>query len=553
MALRVLIAEDDPVLRAVAGGVLRAEGFLVEEAEDGQAGLEAFLHERPDLVLTDFDMPRMDGLALIRAIRQAAADDPVPIIMFTGGGRTGLLQESLDAGAIEFLTKPFSPDELRCRVKAIAEIVALHRHLAEAKSRDDEELAITKHVLTRLLEPGIASRPPRLWMETIATQRINGDACTYQQGLPDVHFGLVCDATGHGLTAGVSTIPVLEAFTTMASRDIPLESIYTEVNRKLRMMMPTGRFVCLLMLRLDVGNGHLSILNAGMPPAALLRKSQEGLRIVPSRNLPAGVLTDPGHVNVEDMDVAVGDRILGCSDGVVDLLGEEVFLSQLLEGGMPLAYDDHIQHIQTTITRHLGDAELHDDISYALWEVGNPTLRPTALKAENDPIPDRLVRGIGLELTLNPKMQQIRDILPHINTLLGYEHLAPGDGRTLALLLTESLTNALDHGVLGLSSSLKEEGFEAYDVERRNRLTRLEQGHIRLKLSLAHDPLDHRVRLVEVEVEDSGEGFDWESAMNRPPDLFRPSGRGLPLIRALARDVGYNPKGNRLSFKVPCG
>jgi CheY-like chemotaxis protein len=552
MGLRILVAEDDPVLRAVAAGVLRAEGFTVTEAEDGQIAWERFQQDRPDLVLTDYDMPRMDGLELTRTIRTASASNPVPIIMFTGGGRPGLLQESLEAGAIEFLTKPFSADELRCRVKAIAEIVALHRDLAEAKAKNDEELMITKHVLTRLLEPGTQTRPGHIFMETLATRRINGDACSYRAGLPDVHYGLVCDATGHGLTAGVSTIPVLEAFATMASRDIPLESIYAEINRKLHMMMPTGRFVCLILLRLDEGNGHLSVLNAGMPDVGLARKGQPGHRRIPSRNLPAGVLGEPGTITAEDFEVAPGDRILACSDGVLDLFGD-AFLSRLLDEGMGAGLETHLAQIRNTLFGHLGDAELHDDASYALWEVRPPTLRPAMLKAQAEAIPERLVPGLGFELRMDPRLHQIRDLLPHVTTLLGYEHLPPGDARILALLLTEALTNAVDHGVLGLSSELKEAGFEAYEQERRERLARLEGGQVRLQLKLSHDPLDHRVRQVEVEVEDSGAGFDWRAVLERDLDHRLPSGRGITLLQALARDVSFNDAGNLLRFRMACG
>lgn len=553
MTLRVLLAEDDAVLRTVAGGVLRAEGFEVEEAEDGLAALEAFRRNRPDLVLTDFSMPRMDGLALTRAVREESGSSHVPVIVFTGGGRPGLLQESLAAGAVEYLTKPFTPDELRCRVKAIAEIVALNHSLAEAKARDDEELALTKHVLNRLLEPGHHSLPPGLAMETITTHRINGDACSYRSGLPDVHYGLVCDATGHGLTAGVSTIPVLEAFATMASRDAPLESIYLEMNRKLSMMMPTGRFVCMALVRLDAGNGQLSVLNAGMPPVGLVRPDLEGIRTIPSRNLPAGVMANPGDVVVEDLEVMPGDRLLVCSDGVVDLFDEMHFLTELLLQWGDLPHLEQVGLIRSRIMAHLGDADLHDDITFALWDMRPPTLRPSQLKAQQEAIPDDLIPGLKLCMELNPRMQQVRDILPHVNALLSYEHIAPADARILALLLAEVLTNSLDHGVLGLSSALKDEGFEVYDEERRQRLARLEGGYLRLHLSLAHDPLDSRVRLMEVEIQDSGPGFDWRKALEKPPDFTSPSGRGLTLLRALSRDLSFNEAGNQVRFRLACG
>ncbi|HJW33270.1 MAG TPA: fused response regulator/phosphatase [Holophagaceae bacterium] len=552
-ALKVLLAEDDFLLQALASAVLQQEGFEVIQAKDGGEALALFDREHPDLVLTDYDMPVMNGLELIRTIRAKGLQTYVPLVMFTGGGKAGLLQESLEAGAIEFITKPFEPDELRCRVNAIADLVVLHRGLAEAKARDDEELGIAKHVLGRLLEPGIKSMPASFCMETLPTRRINGDACTWKQGLPDVHYGLICDATGHGLTAGISTIPVVEAFLTMAGRNIPLESIYRETNQKLRRMLPTGRFVCLGIVRLDTVNGQLSILNAGMPDAYLWRKRDGAIRDFPSRSLPAGVIVSAAPVPVEEVEVQVGDRLLFYSDGLLELWDTEATILELLKAGATRSLEAHRDFIKAAIVGEVGDsAEQLDDVTWCLWEVPEPSLAfPTPAETCPEGAPE-LEAGLGLTTELHPVLHSLGDLIPDLMTFVAHNHLGSGDTATLALLITEALTNALDHGVLGLDSSLKDNGFEAYETEKRMRLAALKQGRIRIELRMWHHPVTHRIQEVEVSVEDSGLGFDWRTWLEGQRAGNRPSGRGLSLIQALTTGFAFNEAGNGLAFRFRC-
>ncbi len=551
--LKVLLAEDDFLLQALASAVLQQEGFQVIQAMDGGEALALFDREHPDLVLTDYDMPVMNGLELIRAIRAKGLETYVPLVMFTGGGKAGLLQESLEAGAIEFITKPFEPDELRCRVNAIADLVALHRGLAEAKARDDEELGIAKHVLGRLLEPGIRSMPSSFCMETLPTRRINGDACTWKLGLPDVHYGLICDATGHGLTAGISTIPVVEAFLTMAGRNIPLESIYRETNMKLRRMLPTGRFVCVGIVRLDTVNGQLSVLNAGMPDTYLWRRKDGSIRDFPSRSLPAGVVVTAGPVPVEEVEVQAGDRVLFYSDGLMELWDSEAEIQGLLQAGADLTHEAHVAFIRTAINQKVGDAaEQLDDVTWCLWEVPEPSLSlPTQTSERAEALQD-LDAGLGLTTEIHPVLHSLGDLIPDLMTFVAHNHLGPGDTATLALLITEALTNALDHGVLGLDSSLKDSGFEAYEAEKRHRMAALKGGRIRIEIQMWHNPNTHRIQEVQVAVEDSGEGFNWRTWLEGQQMGNRPSGRGLSLIKALTKDMEFNASGARVSFRFRC-
>ena len=114
---RILVVDDEPNIREVVDLYLRREGYSVEIAGDGIAALQAIERQRPDLIVLDLMLPKLDGLQLTRALREA--DYNIPIIMLTAKTKETDRIAGLDLGADDYVTKPFSPKELVARVKAV--------------------------------------------------------------------------------------------------------------------------------------------------------------------------------------------------------------------------------------------------------------------------------------------------------------------------------------------------------------------------------------------------------------------------------------------------
>jgi DNA-binding response OmpR family regulator len=114
--MRVLIVDDEPMVRDVLARYLRRSGFIAESAGDGEAAIAAFDASRPDLVLLDLMLPRIDGFSVFRSIRARAA---TPVIMLTARGDETERIAGLELGADDYVAKPFSPREVVARVQAV--------------------------------------------------------------------------------------------------------------------------------------------------------------------------------------------------------------------------------------------------------------------------------------------------------------------------------------------------------------------------------------------------------------------------------------------------
>jgi two-component system cell cycle response regulator DivK len=119
MVKKLLIAEDDPASRELLREILQAQGYQVVEAEDGQAALNKIEEESPDLVLLDIQMPKLDGLGVVRRLRQNPRFTSLPVIAVTSYAMRGDREKALGAGFDAYITKPIDPVGIRETVERL--------------------------------------------------------------------------------------------------------------------------------------------------------------------------------------------------------------------------------------------------------------------------------------------------------------------------------------------------------------------------------------------------------------------------------------------------
>ncbi|HSI81406.1 MAG TPA: response regulator transcription factor [Solirubrobacterales bacterium] len=129
----MLVVDDDPIVRDVLDRYLSREGFLVKSAGDGKAALEAVEAGRPDLVLLDLMLPRIDGFEVFRHLRESG--DRPAVIMLTARGQETDRVIGLESGADDYVAKPFSPREVVARVRAVLRRTSPDEGTAAAPTR----------------------------------------------------------------------------------------------------------------------------------------------------------------------------------------------------------------------------------------------------------------------------------------------------------------------------------------------------------------------------------------------------------------------------------
>lgn len=122
---KILVADDERDIRELIGFTLRFAGFEVVLVADGIEAIEQAPLEQPDLILLDVRMPKVTGYDVCRHLKEDPATSAIPIVFLSAKGQEGEIQEGLDSGAVEYIVKPFTPDDLTEQVREVLQRVEI--------------------------------------------------------------------------------------------------------------------------------------------------------------------------------------------------------------------------------------------------------------------------------------------------------------------------------------------------------------------------------------------------------------------------------------------
>lgn len=554
-SLTILIADDNNSDRLILQAIVRKQGYQVIAARDGVEAVEQFRLQRPQLVLLDVMMPRMDGMEAARHIKAMAGEELVPIIFLTSLNDAQSLAECLAVGGDDFLTKPYNRMILQAKINAFNRMRAMHQTLQRQRDhiRERNRQLLHEHELARRVFDNIAHQgclnADNIRHIISPMSIFNGDvlfASPKPSGGMHVFLG---DFTGHGLPAAIGAMPAAEIFYGMSSKGFTIAEILREMNRKLQGILPKGLFCCGAMLDLNLHTGHIEVWNGGLPDGYLLRNNGEweSLR---SRHLPLGVLPpERFSAACERYEAGVGERVLFCSDGIMEsynargeMFGEDRFTDIIKNSDSP---DQVFDRLASAIDTFSGDVDSEDDLT--LVEV---------TMAREELLEDLSLR-LGSSVLTGPSSWRchyaLRDnTLAQFNPVPLLLHICmdvPGlrlfSGQIFTIL-TELFNNALDHGILQLPSSLKDSprGFTRYYNEREKRLQSV-SGHT-VSITLDHLADGRGGGRLLITVEDSGRGFDYSAFESVNMQHSQLAGRGIGLLQQLCHGLQWFGKGNRV-------
>lgn len=547
--MRILIVDDDSLNRFLLSHMLEEAGYdECFEAESGREAIQLANRIQPDLVLLDVVMPDMDGYSVAPILKQMAGNIYLPIIFITSLEDHESLVKCLEVGGDDFASKPFDKVILTAKIRAHARTRLLSKkthkqndELTYYRNSVEREHAIVEHIFSNAL----AINPS---MKCFFDYRLspassfNGDLFLIEQSPAGGMYFLIGDFTGHGLASAIGALPVARAFHAMAEKGLSVSEMVATLNSILLKLLPGDMFFAAALVEVGKSGHHFNIWNGGMPDLVLFNQLGEVKKRFESSHMALGILeVDEFEDDIQHINACIGDRLLGYSDGLIELtnaeqqmFGEEALITLLTE--QP---DINVSQLTERIEAFRGDAEQMDDITMVSFTCQSLN----SLKQNYDLTVLPFSVNFELHSAQLRKVDPVYDIVKMVASMDGMQ----GIRSNFSTVLSELFNNALDHGVLKLDSNIKQstDGFFEYFEQRLDRLEQLTEGSVNISISF-----DPSVNLLRLTVADSGEGFD--TSISQSVDNSECFGRGLTLINELSNTVQYSAKGNSVvvTFKL---
>lgn len=553
--LTILVADDTSSDRLILETIVRKEGHRVISAADGVEAVALFEKERPDIVLLDALMPKLDGFGAARQIKALAGEQLVPIIFLTSLTDTASLVQCLDAGGDDFLSKPYNRVILQAKIKAFNRMREMHGTMLEQRNQivlhNDhlvQEQTVAKQVFDNIAHSGcLDASNIKHFLSPLAV--FNGDVLLAAMRPSGSMMVLLGDFTGHGLPAAIGAMPLASTFYGMAHKGFAMTDILREINSKLKSILPVGVFCCATIIDMNFHKGTMKVWNGGLPECFLRRAETGAIESVRSTHLPLGVLDSKSFKDdCLHFELAHDDRFYIWSDGIHeardingDMFGEERLIQVFADTE---SADNVFPNILAAVQGFVGEGEKDDDLSLIEIRMDEPH------NIHSKAIDFNATGGSGLlewslQFEIKPASLRFFDPLPLLlNILVEVPGLSRHAGE-LYTILSELYNNALEHGVLGLQSSLKStpDGFAKYYKLRHERLNNIQEGFVRFCLD--HKTSTNGGSLI-LNVCDSGDGFDLADVQNCNAGACDYSGRGIPLLRSMCKSLQYVGVGNEV-------
>jgi len=394
--MKILIAEDERITRRSLQRQLESWGHEVVATEDGAQAWDQFQQHPFDLVVTDWDMPHVDGQKLVKLIRGVDQSSYVYLIMLTARSEKDDLVAGMEAGADDFLAKPFDRNELRVRLNAGERIILLERKL----SAQNQDLAQANDRMKYDLDAAAKIQQDLLPKELPDTPRVNfawhyepcdelgGDILNVLQLNGHCIAMYLLDVSGHGVPAALLSVTLSKVLTTrdpassiliaeVAKAGITEVSAPGEVAARLNHQFPmttqNNKYFTMAYAVFDTETCLLRYVLAGQP-APILARAGEIPKMLTGSGFPIGIVE---NADFDDYSIQLepGDRLYFYSDGITEAKnGQKAMLEtegliQLIEETRAGSLEENVSECIDNLKRWCGPSPFADDVSLLVLEV----------------------------------------------------------------------------------------------------------------------------------------------------------------------------------------
>ena len=554
---KALVVDDDEETRLIVTLLLKQNNYEVIEAYDGQTAVDLFIKHKPDIVFMDVIMPVKDGYQAAREIKVLSKGDFVPIIFVTALSSPQDLEQCIEAGGDDFISKPIDLMILKAKMHSLARIRGIYRRLNELTHAQNTDRELSERMLKRAT-----------FAKNSQVDCIKSWFDTKGQFHNDIF--LVMHTPGNGLNiflgnfnlntsaSVVGALPCSEVFHSMTKKGFSISDILDGINKKLIDIMPKGICMNAIFININERVNQLKICNMGMPDVFLI--SDKSKKIVKCIESSTTLLGQDEHFNsshlIKIFQINKDNRLILCGNGLRQSKNssDELFDAKRLK-----------KSIINGIKKNNILETLKSDISsFVNIETNSQTLSIIEFPCNDELIPVKTTdsyeikhnkkselkkinskNSIEFEFLIKGKNLRTIDPVPALINFLQSITDIKSQQEVLFTIFTELYVNSLDHGILELESSLKNtaDGFTKYFQQRQKKIQTLSSGHIKIKLTFESSEVSNRLDII---IEDSGPGFDFEKSANKSEDSQSMlSGRGITLVKALCDSFEYHKPGNK--------
>ena len=326
-ASKVLVIEDNPSTQTVLGRLLNLINITnVAFASDGVEGIKLTKEFKPDLIILDITMPRMDGYEVIHHLKNDKETSNIPVLIQTASDNRETRERTFRAGATDFITKPINPLEFFSRVRVHLENRLLVRNLTDKLSQIESELHAARRMQIDMLPSDIILHDVKDEYQLDIAQffapssLLGGD---FWQVIPvsknKIAF-YICDFSGHGVASALNTFRLHALISQNHKRLVSPAAFLSRLNKQMHELLPRGQFATMFLGIFDKKKKTLIYAGAGAPNPVFIRRKKQTL--LHAEGMPLGILTQPVYHD-QILKIQKKDVLLLYSDALTESITQK--------------------------------------------------------------------------------------------------------------------------------------------------------------------------------------------------------------------------------------
>lgn len=554
---KALIVNGSELDNAILKKVLVEFSYQVSVATSDESAKNIFLKYQPDIVFINLTLFNHIAYELTKIIKAESEYRYVPVVYVTSSDNKAILEDSLGAGGDGFIIRPIDENLLTARIDSLQRTKKLYENLLNEKltliehlQNQRKDLNDAKSIITNMHMPRFVDSGNLNW--AYMTENIlSGDILCSAVNPSGEQMILVGDNTGHGLPAAIGSLLSSEIFYSMVAKGFDMQVIIEEMNKKIFHLFPVDRFLAACIICFNDEYNEMRIWNAGFPSVLIVDSEGQLKEKVSSMEMPLGIklITESEIIPVR-IDLEESDTIYAFSDGLFEVFnaademyGKERLLKSI---GANHTKIGRVNRIINDSMEFQGNDKLNDDLLLLEISCDKKLLKNNKKESiDNTKIEPmewstRFEFGKDVLCQTNP----IPTLVRTIKDIQGFGN----DREKIFLILTEMYSNALEHGILKLDSSIKdsEDGFLKYYNLRQKRLDELQHGNITIDIK---QTIEGDKGVVVFAIEHDGETFDYQGIVKKLDENASNNGRGIGLINDFCRKLEYSNEGRKLSVE----